>query len=212
MNGRELEVKAVVDDPGALAARLEARGAALAFRGRMSDRRYDTLDRALQARDEVLRVRTFVAAGTAGRASEVTWKGPTGRRGGYKAREEHQLELADPATAALILERLGLVVSDATDRCVEFYGWPGEGGREAAVVRLEWYPRMDVLVEVEGAPDAIEDAVRSSGLARAAFTPDRLLDFAARYEARTGRKAALALRDLEPEERPEWPAWAPATR
>ena len=205
MNGRELELKAVVEDAGALAARLRAGGARLDFRGRMSDRRYDTGRRELEARDEVLRLRTFVAApGAAGRPSELTWKGPTCRREGYKEREEHQLELADPGAAELILTRLGFEVSDAIDRCVEFYGWRG------AVVRLEWYPRMDVLLEVEGAPAAIEDAAHGTGLARVSFTADRLLDFAARYEARTGRKAALALAELEPGETPGWPDWAPA--
>ena len=56
MSEREIELKAVVDDPERLAARLGAHGAAREFRGRMSDRRYDLPSRALEARDEVLRV------------------------------------------------------------------------------------------------------------------------------------------------------------
>jgi adenylate cyclase class IV len=69
---RELELKAVVPDPGALRERLRASGAVLRFRGRMTDVRYDRAGE-LAARDEVLRVRTL------GRPDEAEtilgWKG-----------------------------------------------------------------------------------------------------------------------------------------
>jgi adenylate cyclase class IV len=201
--GRELEVKAVVDDAEALERRLGAGGAVPGFRGRMSDRRYDFAGGALTARDEVLRVRTFTpAAGSAGRPAEVAWKGPTRRQEGYKSREEHQLEVADAGAVESILSRLGFVPADAVDRCVEFFGLCG------AVVRIEWYPRMDVLVEVEGEPGAIELAVRATGLPRAQFRSDRLLDFAERYRTRTGTAPALSLAALGAEH-PAWPPWAP---
>ncbi len=201
MTPRELELKAVVSDPAALQARLERAGASPGFRGRMTDRRYDLPGSVLLARDQVLRVRTYEGADGRPRA-EVAWKGPTAHSGGYKAREELQLETDDPVTVAEILGRLGYVVSELIERSVAFYRVEG------AVLRLEWYPRMDVLVEVEGEPAAIERAVAASGIGRECFTADRLLDFAGRYEARTGRKAALALKDLEPGEAPGWPSWA----
>jgi hypothetical protein len=62
---------------------------------------------------------------------------------------------------------------------------------ERATVRFERYPRMDALVEVEGPPDDIERAVRALGMPRDAFTADRLPAFVARFEARTGERAAL---------------------
>jgi adenylate cyclase class IV len=200
----EREVKAVVDDPPALGRRLQARGATLAFRGRMSDRRFDRPDGTMTARDEVLRVRTYRAApGSDSRPAELAWKGPTRRTEGYKEREEHQVVLEDPAALATILERLGFTVCDSIDRGIEVYDLPG------TTVRLEWYPRMDVLVEVEGEPDAIERAVQATGLARDAFTGDRLLDFAERYRRRTGTAPILALAALG-SARPAWPAWADA--
>ncbi len=227
---RELELKAVVRDPGALVARLEAAGSARTFRGVMRDRRYDLPDRALLARDEVLRVRTFEPAGVRGETragvraarnrqagtgadssgagqgggaarAELTWKGATRESGGYKEREELQFGVGDAAAAGALLARLGFEVSDAIDRCVEYHDVAG------AVARLEWYPRMDVLVEVEGAPENIERAVAATGVLRKDFTAERLLDFAARYESRTGKSAVLALSGLGPNEKPGWPPW-----
>ena len=203
MSERELEVKAVVDDAAGLARRFGACGAVVTFRGRMSDRRYDLPGATLTARDEVLRVRTFTpAAGGAGRPAELAWKGPTRVRDGYKEREERQLEVGDASAVETILARLGFAVTDAVDRCVEFYALEG------AVARIEWYPRMDVLVEIEGAPAAIEAAVRTSGLARERFSSDRLLAFAARFGARTGMAPALSLATAGGD-RPTWPPWAP---
>jgi hypothetical protein len=70
-------------------------------------------------------------------------------------------------------------------------------------LRLEWYPRMDVLLEIEGDPAGIEAALRATGMPRTEFTAESLVSFAARYGARTGRPAVLA---LEPPmaEPPSW--------
>jgi adenylate cyclase class IV len=201
VSGREVELKAVVDDPAALAARLNARGATRGFRGRMSDRRYDLTSRALESRDQVLRVRTFLpAAGSAPRPAEVAWKGSTQRDRGYKVREELQFTVGDAMPVEAILSQLGFAVTDVVDRCVEYYELAG------ATLRLEWYPRMDPLLEVEGAPAAIEAAVTASGIPRAGFTPERLLDFAARFERRTGTAPALNVAALGGA-RPAWPDW-----
>jgi adenylate cyclase class IV len=203
VSAREVELKAVVERPPELIARLEARGAVRAFRGRMTDHRYDLPSRALESRDEVLRVRTFTAAGgSAPRTAEVAWKGPTRQGSGYKEREEVEFAVADSGPVESILSRLGLIVADAIDRCVEFYAL------DDASLRLEWYPRMDVLVEVEGAPGAIERAVTATGIPRSAFTADRLIDFGARYLRRTGSAPALSLGALGGG-RPQWPGWAP---
>lgn len=202
MSDSEIELKAVVDDPAALVARLGTCGAARAFRGRMSDRRYDLPSRPLEQRDQVLRLRTFApAAGSPGRLAEVAWKGPTRQHGGYKEREEVQFTVGESGPVEAMLAHLGLAVIDTIDRCVEFYHLGG------AVLRLEWYPRMDVLLEVEGTPAAIEEAAAASGVPRARFTSDRLLDFAARFQHRTGKMPALNLAGLGGQH-PVWPDWA----
>src|SRR2546425_6035400 len=85
-----------------------------------------------------------------------------------------------------ILERLGFTVSLRIERRVEVWRL-GD-----AVLRLETYPAMDVLLEVEGEPSAIERAIAATGLPRERFLPESLPYFVAAYEARTGRAALLA--------------------
>lgn len=195
-----LELKAVVPDPGALRARLADAGAVPGFRGLMTDCRYDR-DGALIRRDEVLRVRSYrPLAGTA--HLELSWKGPARRSlEGYKQRFELTSEARPaPDEPGLILEALGYRLLHTIDRWVEVWSIGG------AVLRLEWYPRMDVLVEGEGAPAQIEAAIRATGLPRDGFSADPLIEFGRRYEPRTGRTAALAVADL----RGEAPGWEAA--
>ena len=180
----ELELKAVVADPAALRTRLLAAGAAPGFRGRMEDRRFDRQGELL-ARDEVLRVRRFFPDDGPPRA-RVSWKGPVSVDRGYKRRPELEYEVASGGAAVdLVFDALGYRLVEAIDRTVEYF----DLGQ--ATVRIEWYPRMDVLVEVEGAPEAIEAAARVSGIPREAFTAEPLVAFVARYEAREGRPAEI---------------------
>lgn len=184
----EVELKSVVDDIERRRAAVEKAGATLVFMGRLEDRRYDTPEHALAARDEVLRVRTYRSQ--AETRAELDWKGPTQRESGFKMREElatHVLE-ADELTG--ILERLGYVVTIAIDREIVQYDLGG------AMVRFEKYPRLDDLVEVEGTPEQIERAISTLGLPRDGFTPERLPDFVRRFESRTGTTAALSDAEL----------------
>ncbi|MGH7631730.1 MAG: hypothetical protein ACREOF_20545 [Gemmatimonadales bacterium] len=191
----ELELKAVVPDPVVL--RVALVGAVPGFRGLMSDRRYDR-DGTLVERDQVLRVRS--CRPVAGQVrSEIAWKGPTRRaRGGCNLRGELTCE-AQPAPDRpdAILEALGYSVVHMIDRWVETWSIAG------AALRLEWYPRMDVLVKVEGPPPSIEAAIVATGPPRAAFSAEALIDFVRRYEPRAGRPAALAVAELDGEA-PGW--------
>lgn len=181
-------MKAVVDDVAARKARLVAAGATHAFSGRMIDLRYDTPDRALAAADHVLRVR--VCQSPEGGTVQLDWKGPTRIESGLKTREEYTSGASDLAGLSAILEALDYVVTREIEREV----WTYRLGE--ATVRFEHYPRMDDLVEVEGTPDAIERAIEALGMERAAFTAERLPDFAGRFEARTGERAALCAAEL----------------
>lgn len=181
----ELEVKARVEDPDGLREALTRAGAELEFRGDMIDRRFDR-DRVLARRDEVLRLRVFRPADGTPAYGVLGWKGPHSKRGRYRHRAEAEARVADPEAVVTILERLGFSVSLRIDRHVEVYRL----GR--AVLRLEWYPAMDVLLEVEGEPRAIERAIVATGLGRGGFLAESLPYFVAQYEARTGRSALLA--------------------
>jgi adenylate cyclase class IV len=188
---REVELKAVVGDASAVRRRVEAAGARLVLAGRLEDRRYDTADQALAARDEVIRLRIHHAPNAGARRAQLDWKGPTRMEDGYKVREEISSGVSDPDAVAGILGGMGLAVTREIDRDVAEYTLVG------ATLRFEHYPRMDVLLEVEGPPAAIEQAIAATGLPRTAFTGDRLTDFVARYEARTGTRAAICVRELD---------------
>ncbi len=184
----EVEVKAVVDDVAARRERLLAAGARAEFAGRMRDLRYDTPDHALAAVDHVLRVRVY--SSPAGETAHLDWKGATRIEAGLKEREEYTTGASDLGGLTAILAALGLVATREIEREVSMYRL-GD-----ATVRFERYPRMDDLVEVEGTPDAIERAIEALGMERSAFTAERLPDFARRFEARTGERAALCAAEL----------------
>jgi adenylate cyclase class IV len=165
----------------------------------MLDRRFDRGGELL-ARDEVLRLRVFRGA-EGSEQFKLGWKGPTAvTPDGYKARREleYTIEPAGPPPDEL-LKALGYEESQRIDRYVEYFLLGG------TAVRLEWYPRMDVLIEVEGDAAGIELALRATGLPRTAFTAESLTAFAARYSVRTGTPAQLALHP-ESGEPPSWAA------
>jgi predicted adenylyl cyclase CyaB len=186
---REVELKAVVDDLAGTRKRLEKAGAKLVFEGTLSDRRYDVESRELAERDEVLRVRRYQAPGSS--KTYLDWKGPTEIRDVYKIREEISTLIEDFDSLEQILTRLGFIVTMEIDREVAQYQLAG------ATIRFEIYPRMDVLVEVEGEPDSIESAIEALDMPRGLFNSDRLPNFVGRFEQRTGVRAAICARELE---------------
>ena len=180
----ELEVKARVPDVAALEASLARAGAVVSFRGEMADHRFDR-GQALADRDEMLRLRVYRPAEGAPR-SELGWKGPVGARGAYRHRAEVETAVGDADAALELVQRLGFAETQRIERTVTVYHL------ESAILRIERYPDMDVLLEVEGEPEAIERAIRVTGLPRGEFRAESLPEFVARFEARTGRRARLA--------------------
>ena len=185
---REVELKAVVDSFEERIMKVEGAGGRLTFRGRLEDRRFDTPDHAFRMRDELLRLRVY--RDEQGARAELNWKGPTRYEDGYKVRDEVGADSPDGDALCQILERVGFIVTREIDRDIVQYELHG------ATVRFERYPRMDDLVEVEGDPDRIERAIGAIGLAREAFTSERLFEFVRRWEERTGEPAALCDREL----------------
>jgi predicted adenylyl cyclase CyaB len=184
----EVELKAVVDDLDLRRKKLESAGAELTFDGRLSDTRYDTPARELFQRDEVLRVRRYQSSESV--RTHVDWKGPTDSAGAYKVREEISTVVDDFRGLTAILEKLGYVMTREIDRQIMQYRLGG------ATVRFEVYPRMDILVEIEGEPPVIELAIEALGMLRGEFTTERLAAFVARFEQRTGVQAAISEREL----------------
>jgi adenylate cyclase class IV len=194
----ELELKAVVPDPAALRRALQVAGARETFRGMLRDRRLD-LEGRLHRLDQMLRVREWIHTEGVSRAV-VSWKGPSSvSLEGYKHSEEIEYDASNAAAALAAFDAMGYLVIHAIDRYVEVYELAG------SVARLEWYPRLDVLLEIEGPPAGIEQLIAGTGMPRGAFLPDSLRAFAARYEARTGHPAVLAESGLG-DELPTWVA------
>ena len=185
---REVEVKAVVDDLRKRRLKVEVEGASLSFEGRISDRRYDLASRALSARDEVLRMRRYESP--AFTKTFLDWKGPTEVVDVYKVREELTTPV-DFDSLEKILEKLGFQLVGEIDRQIAEYQLRG------ATVRFEIYPRMDTLVEIEGEPSAIEEVIGLLGMPRALFSNQRLTDFVAAFEQRTGVRAAVSEREMQ---------------
>lgn len=184
----EVELKAVVVDPVAARKQLENAGARLTYEGRLLDRRYDIESRELADRDVVLRVRRYESSVST--TTYLDWKGPTATQNGYKVREEISTQVDDFVATEQILDKVGFVVTMEIDREIAQYELGG------ATIRFETFPRMDVLVEVEGVPDAIEEAIAALGMSKGEFTSERLLSFVTRFERRTGVRSALCEREL----------------
>ena len=62
------------------------------------------------------------------------------------------------------------------------------------MLRVEQYPRMDVLVEIEGSPLEVSARISELGLPAEAWKPWPLDEFVERFERRTGASAVLARR------------------
>lgn len=184
---REYELKArLPDGAGPFRSRLGASGWRRTFRGEMSDRRLDTGDGALETRDEVLRLRRYLPEGEEP-VTVLAWKGPARTEEGFKLREEVECRVEDGEVVREVLARLGYsAVTLAIDRTIERYE------KEGVALRIEEYPRMDVLVEIEGEPARVRSRLDELGLPRDAWKPWPLDEFVRRYERRTGTAARLA--------------------
>ena len=184
----EVELKAVVVDLAVARKQVEKAGARLVYEGRLIDRRYDIESRELADRDEVLRVRRYESGGSA--KTYLDWKGRTETQGPYKIREEISTLVDDFSAIEQILDKVGFIVTMEIDRDIAQY----ELGD--AIIRFETYPRMDILVEVEGTPDSIEQAIEALGMLRGEFTSERLPTFVSRFDKSKGVRAAICDREL----------------
>lgn len=185
---REVELKSVVDSVGPARDAVERAGGKLQFEGELIDLRYGDQAGHMILQDHVLRLRVYDDGKT--RMGHLDWKGPTRFEDGYKVREELSTSVGDPNSLSAMLANLGYLVIKEIERRIAQYSLAG------AIVRFEEYPRMDALVEVEGTPEAIEEAIRIIGLPRSGFGSGRLVDFVLAYEARTGQKGAVSKREL----------------
>ncbi len=161
MVGIETEIKFAVDEQ----ARLEARLLELGFR--LETRRsfesnvlYDTADRSLRARRELVRIREY-----AGRTIVTHKRVPPGGVGEdrHKHRVETETEVADGAAIEGILRAAGL------EAVFRYEKWRTEYGDGRGHCVVDETP-IGVYAELEGEPEWIDSVAAALGVAQEART------------------------------------------
>jgi adenylate cyclase class 2 len=151
----ETEIKFRVDDLAGLARRLETAGFRLQTpRSFESNVLYDTPDRQMRARTEILRIRDYAGRWT------VTHKrlpdvGPG--EDTHKHRIETETEVADGAALAEVFRSLGLVAAFRYEK------WRTEWRDGAGHCVVDETP-IGNYAELEGSPDWIDRAARRLGV------------------------------------------------
>ena len=174
---QEIEVKLRIADRQALLARLDELGAIYEGRVHEMNTLYDTRERTLMRKGQLLRIRIERRADyPEAKASHttqklesalLTFKGPVRRRNSgaarsqrkYKIREEQEVRAADGDQLAVILEALGLLPSFRYEKYRSTYRLPAI---KNVALELDETPVGDFL-EVEGARASIDRAAALLG-------------------------------------------------
>ncbi|MFO0838547.1 MAG: class IV adenylate cyclase [Phycisphaerae bacterium] len=161
--GAEIEIKLRLAEPAALRRRLVELGAELRGTWFEINRLFDTPEKRLFKQDCGLRVRQIWHIDAGGPTSatpagaergELTFKGP--RSGdAVKSREEINVEVADDAAAALILERLGFHESIRYEKRRQTWSL------DPCEVVLDELPRLGWFVEIEAPSGREVEACRA---------------------------------------------------
>lgn len=178
----ETELRARIDSKDFHLKLAKAR-ATFVSRHIMRDFLFDDVHGSLSRKKQKLRLRMYDNQRTV-----VTWKSK--RRGAslYKEEYEHEVEIGDFETMMYIFRQLGFRQTFRIDRRVELYRI------RDVLIRLEFFPEMDDLVEIEGPRDQLEDVIRALGMRRSDFNNKGQEYFFRAYEERTERKPRLFYR------------------
>ena len=162
----ETEIKFRVDDLAGLAQRLEAAGFTLQTpRAFESNVLYDTPDRAMRARTEILRIRSY-----AGRWTVTHKQSADSRRPGedpHKHREETETEVADGEALAQIFLSLGLVAAFRYEK------WRAEWTEGEGHCVVDETP-IGNYAELEGSAEWIDTPPPAWALARQITSPSAM--------------------------------------
>ena len=150
--GQEIEVKFYIRDLAGLRQKLDALGAKLAqARVHEVNLRFDTADRALYQKGQVLRLRQDTE-------TRVTFKGPGAEQAGARLRQELEFSVSDFETARQVFEALGFQVYMMYEKYRTTYQL-GE-----VLVTLDEMPYGN-FAEIEGPDGAtIQQAAQALGL------------------------------------------------
>ncbi|MFB3815149.1 MAG: class IV adenylate cyclase [Terriglobales bacterium] len=173
---REVEIKFLVADIGALETRLRERG----FRqvtppAHEMNTLYDTSDRRLRRAGELLRIRRY------GDRWILTHKAK-GKTGTHKSRVETETEVADGESLAQILRSLGFSPSFRYEKFRS--EWTDSKGH----VVIDRTPIGNVA-EIEGKPDWIDATAAALGVSRAQYITANYAQMFMEWKRRTGSQA-----------------------
>lgn len=167
---QETEVKLRVADLRALRKRLSDLGAESLGRVHEYNTLFDTPDRALARRGELVRLR-LVTDQAERQAATLTFKGPSVAAGPYKVREESEHRVADPELFQQALEALRLQPFFRYEKYRTTFRIPGLAGVQ---VELDETP-IGNFVELEGEPEAIDRAARQLGYSKRDYVTESYL-------------------------------------
>jgi adenylate cyclase, class 2 len=167
----EAEIKFRVDDLSALAARLQSAGFRLETpRSFESNTLYDTPDRQMRARTEILRIRNYAGHWTLThkRLPGASRPGPVSPDlARHKHRIETETQIAHGAALAELFLSLGLVAAFRYEKWRTEWADPGEHGAEGHCV-IDETP-IGNYAELEGPPDWIDHAAFRLGVTPADY-------------------------------------------
>jgi adenylate cyclase class 2 len=173
---REREIKLRIDDLPALRRAFVKLGARVArARVHESNVLFDTSDRKLAKRQQLLRIRTELPMGSGRKAAPnylVTFKRPivlrqSGRKAGRHAvREEIELKIADAKALAAIFEGLGMRVWFRYEKFRTTFRLRGSNDwAKRLLLELDETP-IGTFLELEGPASAIDRAARALGFTK----------------------------------------------
>ena len=170
---KEREIKLRIDDLPALRRALAKLGAGVA-RPRVHETNvlFDTPDRSLAKREQLLRIRTELPMGAGRKGSPrnlVTFKRPimtpvrSHRGEQHKVREEIEFEVTDAKALAGILEELGMRVWFQYEKFRTTFRLPASNAwAKGLLIELDETP-IGVFLELEGTATAIDRAAAALG-------------------------------------------------
>jgi len=168
---RETEVKLRIASLPALRRRLRALGARPEGRVHEFNTLFDTPDRVLARRGELVRLRITTDSRRRRRAL-LTFKGPGGARGPYKVREEFEQEVVDPELFRSALAALRLQPFFQYEKFRTTFRLPNLSD---VLVEVDETP-IGNFIELEGTPAAIDRAAERLGYSRSEYLRESYLE------------------------------------
>lgn len=167
---QETEVKLRIANLSALRRRLRALGARSEGPVHEFNTLFDTPDRVLARRGELVRLRIITDSRRRRRAL-LTFKGPSGVHGPYKVREEFEHEVVDPELFRSALAALQLQPFFQYEKFRTTFRLPGLSD---VLIEVDETP-IGNFVELEGTPAAIDRAAERLGYSRSEYLRESYL-------------------------------------